>query len=149
MIKSELMKKIMFPPNLLRLCIDNFDGQSISGSIFGVAVPKVIAFTDMADFAVKIDEVYNQVGQPQPFHVMRSFNEQVEYHAYKGKPITYFSSVEVDAHKGKLLSLNMVMTSRQGAEWQGIFKDLDGNIIGKYKTVLECIKCIENFIKTI
>ena len=146
MIENSATKELHFPPNLLRICIDNYEGENISGSIIGVATPKPVSFQGMADFTVTIDRVYNQVGQPQPFHVIRSFQEEDEYQSYHGSPKRYFSSNEVNSHKGKLLSLNMIMTSRKGAEWQGIFKNIDGDIIGKYKTILECINCIENYL---
>lgn len=138
------MEGYEYPVNSLRICVDEAGVESLTGRIYGVALKEPLAFAGMVDFIVKVDDAYNSIGQPQQHRVLRSFIEEQEHTPYVGTPKKYFTAREVDSQHGKHATAELLMTSRRGAEWQGIIKDLDKKIIGKFKTILECTEVLRD-----
>ncbi|MDL2249602.1 hypothetical protein M2150_001093 [Lachnospiraceae bacterium PM6-15] len=132
------MKGYEYPVNSLRICVDEAGEEVLTGRICGVALKEPLSFTGLLDFIAKVDDAYNDIGQPQQHRVLRSFTEENRYTSYVGAPKKYHTAGEIDACLGAYATIEMVMTSRQGAEWQGLVKDLEKNILGKFATILEC-----------
>lgn len=149
MVEQVTANNTTYAPSLLRICIDQIADGKMQGRIIGVAVPEIVFFRGMAEFTCKIDELYNKIGNPQAFQVMRSFAKEDDYNSFKGSPNIYHSAAEINRYCGQVVTFHMIMTSRTGAEWQGILKNIDGEIINHYKTVLECINAVENFCKAL
>lgn len=131
-----------FPVNSIRLCFDSLDGEACQGRILGIALKEEILFQGMAELIVQIDEAFNKIGQPQPYKVLRSFGRSEGFQSYKGNPVRYYTSGEIAAKKGKEKTFDLIMTSRHRAEWQGMIKDTDGKIMGRFETILECMQLL-------
>ncbi|MCL2865232.1 MAG: hypothetical protein FWE25_06820 [Lachnospiraceae bacterium] len=129
----------------VRLCIDCFDDENLQGKVYGIALEHALAFTCLIDFVSKLDEAYNLIGRPQPFHVIRSFQEEKKYQSYQGNPKQYYSSREIQEKKGRLLTVDLTMQTRKGAEWQGVFKSTEGKWLGTFQTTMECVKLLKKF----
>ena len=131
----------------VRLCIDGFDHENLTGTINGVALRESVFFDGLVDFVAKLDEVYNLIGRPQPFNVIRSFNPKNDYQTYQGNPVIFQEDKEIEKLSGKLLTLDLNMLTRQGAEWQGQLHYPCGKKLGNFKTTMECIKLIEQVLR--
>lgn len=136
-----------FPANCIRLCFDSYDTDSYEGWICGVALEKQKEFRSMTDLIVHIDDAFNEIGQPQPHLVLRSFYGQDDYQSYVGNPKHYHSSQEIFRKRGKEKTFDLIMTSRCRAEWQGLIKDMQGQITGKFSTTLQCISYLEKKVE--
>jgi len=130
-----------FPVCSIRICIHSFDEhRQIIGLICGIAVKDFIHFQGVNDFIIKVDDAYNAIGRPQSFQVLRSFTEQEDYHSYVGNPPTYYDSDEIRKQVGELATYDLIMISRKNAEWQGILKNMEGELVFRFHTIIECIE---------
>lgn len=135
----ELREKNIYPVNRIRICFDKYSDVTCEGRIYSKAMKEEILFSDVKDLIVQIDNVFNKIGQPQPSQVLRSFGQTERYQPYKGKPILYRTDGEIAEQIGAEHTIDMTMTSRVKAEWQGYLKEPDSAFKGRFDTVLECI----------
>ena len=134
-----------FPVNLLRVCINRRkDNNEVEGFLCSVALEDILYFSGKIEFALKVDEAYDRIGQPQPQEVLRSFqkNDRPLYNSYKGNPVRWHTSDEIRKYLGSEVTYDLLMISRKHAEWQGILKNVDGEIKGEFGSVLECLKML-------
>ncbi len=132
-----------YPVNSLRICVDIPEEPALRGRIYGVALQDPLDFDGMLDFIIKVDDAYNAIGQPQQSQVLRSFTQPKEYTPYVPRPERYFTGDHIDQWLGEHATIEILMTSRRGAEWQGLIKDMNKRIIGRYRTVLECTNILK------
>lgn len=129
------------PPTSLRLCIDRFDEDDMSGRILGVALESEIPFSSVRSFVASVDKAYDTIGQPQSGQISRTFGKQaVKPMPYVAVPKRYHASGEIKSAAGSLKTFDLIMQTRHHAEWQGVLKDAEGNLLGTFKSVLECIQ---------
>ena len=139
-------RKRTFPANCIRLCFDGFNTELCEGTICGVTLKEDIPFCGMKELIVKIDNAFNEIGQPQAYQVLRSFGKQDEYQAYKSQPEHFHDSEEIAARQGMSSTFDLIMTSRHRAEWQGILKNIEGENIGSFNSSLECMNLLGRII---
>lgn len=142
----ETNKRVQFPANCIRLCFDRYDDKVCEGRICGVTLENEIPFHTITELIVKIDDAFNEIGQPQPHQVLRSFHKTAGYQSYKSSPKHYYSSGEIAERKGQLKTVDLLMRSRQRAEWQGMLKDTDNAVIGEFSSSLECMELFEKIL---
>lgn len=127
----------------LRICIDEFhnDGGEISGRISGIAVKDEKMFSDSSQLMLLIDRILDEIGRPQPTRKSRSFREnpEKEITSYCGEPKIYHSVEEIRQKEGKILTRDVFFVSRLRSSWQGVMKDMQGQITGKFDSDLEFI----------
>lgn len=129
-----------FPVNSIRICIDR-EREEICGRISAIALEKEIAFFSRKDLVIKINQIFDKIGQPQAHQILRSFrNTGTEDTGYCGAPVRYHTSEAIYNSYGKARTLDMMMVSRHNSEWQGVVKDKDGNVICNYSSTLDFIK---------
>ena len=132
-----------FPINKIRICLDSYDDEKCEGRIYGVALKESVDFRGLADLLIRVDEVFDQIGQPQSGQVLRSFCANKNYQSYVGMPERYNESSKIAVMHGKKKTIDLVMVSRHKAEWQGILIKDDGELIGKFDSILECTQLLE------
>lgn len=129
-----------YPANSVRLCFDMFGNEGgCKGNIYGIALQEGVSFASMEDLIVKIDDVFNVIGQPQPHQVLRSFAKEEHYRPYCVRPKHCHPSKEIAEKHGKILTLDFVMRSRHKAEWQGTVYGVNDPRKFEFHTTLECI----------
>jgi len=139
-------KEVHFPVSSVRICIDELREGKQRGRIYGIALDGERIFNDISDLVVKIDNCFNEIGQPQPSNVLRSFGEREAHQSYVGAPKIFQRAEELSQKRGQKCTLDLVLNSRQQAEWQGFLRDIDKNICEQFDSSLECIKIIEKYI---
>lgn len=127
-----------FTVTCVRVCIDSVKPE-VSGKICGITLEREYEFDNKEKMLKAIYDAYSFIGQPQPILQARSFSENAKtYCSYVGSPIRYHSDREIHENHGTLETYDLVMISRKHAEWQGIWKNVDGEIISSFETMLEC-----------
>ena len=139
-------KEVHFPIPSVRICIDELEGGKQKGRIYGIAIEGERLFNDISDLVVKIDSCFNEIGQPQPSKVLRSFNDKESHQPYVGTPKIFQSAEELSQKKGQKCTLDLILNSRQQAEWQGFIRDVNENASEQFHSSLECIRIIEKYI---
>lgn len=127
-----------FTVTSIRVCIDGREPE-VSGRLVGITLENEYKFNNKEELMIAINEAYSFIGQPQPILQARSFSENAKtYTGYIGSPIRYHSNHEIHEKHGTLETYDLVMTSRKHAEWQGIWKNTDAEVISSFETMLEC-----------
>jgi len=143
-----MTKTTPFPVCSIRICIDSYDEHhQIVGRICGITLQQIIPFCGVNDFIIKVDDAYNSIGRPQSFQVLRSFTEHEDYQSYVGNPKVYHDSDYIRLKQGEVLTYDLIMVSRKNAEWQGILKNLEEEIVFRFNTIIECIEFLNRQIK--
>lgn len=135
-----------FPASSLRLCIDQkVSGGRISGRIVGVCLKEEIGFQDLAQLSLSIEKALNEIGQPQASYLFRSFRKQGESvpAPYVGNPKRWHEDEEISREHGKIRTIDAVFTSRQHGTWQGVMKEPDGRMIGRFVSDLRFMEMLE------
>lgn len=133
-----------FPVNSLRICINQRKENDVSGFLSSIALKEILHFASKVEFVLKVDEAYDRIGQPQPQQVLRSFHEKerLPYNSYNGNPVRFHTSDEIRKNFGSEATYDLVMVSRNHAEWQGVLKNADGGIKGEFESVLGCLQLL-------
>ena len=139
-------KEVHFPIPSVRICLDELAEGKQKGRIYGIALEQERTFNDISDLVVKVDSCFNEIGQPQPSKILRSFGERESHQPYIGTPKIFHSAEDISQKRGQKGTLDLTMNSRQQAEWQGILRDIEGNIIEQFRSSLECIRVLEKYI---
>ncbi len=134
---------MQFSVNSIRICIDEMNDQEnrLAGSICGITMPDRISFANGVTLILAIDRILDQIGQPQATRHMRSFHPEEERDRksgeYCGAPVRYHRDEEIAAQCGKVMTLDVVIESRQHNSWQGVVHDVAGNIAYPFVSELE------------
>ena len=139
-------KEVHFPIPSVRICLDELAEGKQKGRIYGIALEQERIFSDISDLVVEIDSCFNEIGQPQPSKILRSFGERESHQPYVGTPKIFYSSKDISQKRGQKCTLDLIMNSRQQAEWQGFLRDVAGNKIEEFRSSLECIRILEKYI---
>lgn len=135
--------KIEHTVSTLRICIDEIQAadSDIKGRISGIAVKDETAFSGSSEFLVLIDRLLDGIGKPQSSRKSRSFRgeDESQVTSYCHKPELYHSQEEILSNKGKVITCDVTFISRLRSSWQGIVKDEEGKMLGKFESDLEFI----------
>lgn len=125
-----------------RICIDEMSvsDHEIKGKICGIALEGESLFFNSSEFLVLIDKLLDGIGKPQPSRKTRSFQERDGDVTFcQLKPKLYHDPEEILERRGGVMTRDVTFTSRFRSSWQGIMKDADGKLIGKFQSDLEFI----------
>lgn len=139
------MRKIVrtkLPVNSVRLCFRKRSTDCCEGRIYGVAFQDAVEFHDSAELIMKVDDLFNQIGHPQPHHILRSFGDTENYCSYCSNPERYHTDSEIEAMHGEEGTFELIMLTRHSAEWQGILRNVDNMQSEKFETILECMRIL-------
>ena len=135
-------QKQVFPVNSIRVCLAE-GGEAPSGVLCAVTLQEEIPFHDYTDLILRINDAYDQIGQPQSYQVLRSFRRQAPgYNSYVGSPERFHSSEQIHARRGRAGTADLVMQTRTNAEWQGILKDMEGRVLGEFRTAAGAVNLL-------
>ena len=126
-----------YPMNAFRVCVDEKTTPS-RGCIHTPLCDEEIAFYGFKDILLKMDEVFDQAGYPQAYQERRTFGKQeVEHNLYHGIPDACIDSGTMFAFFGEKQTLDILVTSRRNASWQGRLFDESGQCVGTFDGDME------------
>lgn len=131
--------------NCLRVCIDQYESaQAAKGRAYSPLQKAVIEFEDLVEMIAKADKLFDEKGYPQSFQDKRAFNGRKQCSSFVWNPQPLRESKDIIRHRGKIGTYDILIISRRHAAWQGILKDENKNIVGKFNDILQIISYIEH-----
>ena len=133
-----------YPPNAFRICADKIE-EDVEGRVFCPLCKEDIHFSGMGELLVKMDELFDAVGYPQAYQDKRSFDRgKGRANAYRGIPQGIRKPEKIISQAGDCITLDIVVTSRRNASWQGEIYDVESRFLGGFSGEIELL---ENIIK--
>lgn len=127
-------KKIIFPLNGLRVCVDQFSAYDIAGRVYSRMAGEM-TFSSFSEFLIKTDRIMDERKFPQSFQQKRTFGDKAGGQVQpSGEEM---SDQEILSQKGKLGSFDLVIQSRKRTTWQGFIRSESGEVTGSFGSVLE------------
>lgn len=130
-------KKLFYPKNSLRLCIDKMQGD-ITGRIYSVAGKQPIPFTGFPVFFLLGEELFDILETPQAFQEKRSFKKK-ERLIDKDSLLPWNQISEIYEQKGQWATYDVIVNTRKRSSWQGILKDASGKVLKQFESDLELL----------
>ena len=139
--QGEMKMESYYPLNSFRLCIDEMDENICRGRIFVPLSKEMLVFNDLTSMFLEVDKIYDYNNYPRSYQQKRTFASNVTK-VNDEKVRAQYKVDEILEKEGNLITFDIVVTSRQHSNWQGIVKDKKGNIVFRYKSELELIDFI-------
>ena len=133
-----------YPLNSFRLCIDECQNNIHCGRIYTPLYDKPIYFYDLTHMVLLMDQVFDQNDYPKAYQTKRSFSL---IKPKKHKPQYKYSINELTQQLGNVSSYDVVVVTRQHTSWQGMIKNIKGEILGHFDSDLDLIQIIINLLK--
>lgn len=130
--------------NSFRLCIDECHNNVHCGRIYTPLNEKPIFFRDLTHMVLLMDEVFDQNDYPKAYQNKRSF---LEVEIEKQKPEIKYPIEQLLKEVGTIASFDILVVTRQHTSWQGMIKNIDGEIIDHFDSDLDLIEMIINLLK--
>lgn len=131
------------PSSFLRVCVDQADGSRISGKVYSQRLTSPMAFSDMGNLILRLDEVLEKQNFPQAFQRSRTFREHEAHVPAAGDPDEGIPLEEVEKAQGSLATFTLCILSRRNASWQGWVDWMDGSPRQQFASALELIRLAE------
>ena len=126
---------------MIHLCIDEYKDFIINGVAYNITEEEKIVFHDIHDLIIKMDRIFDRNGNPQASRKIRTFQaEDDKLYSYQNTPHMYCTYEDVIKHKGKIITLDIVVLSRRQSSWQG--KVFYNDEIIDFKNALQMINII-------
>lgn len=144
-----LKKKINHQKTALRVCVDVIQNGQISGRVYCPCLNCTgdeLAFTDVTDFFLQMEAMFDRLDFPQSFQRIRSFAED-ERPASASMAQSEVQSEEaadqnedVMERQGMAFTFTVNVIARQNATWQGYVDWLDDGPRQSFRSALELIR---------
>ena len=145
-IKME-RSKITYPPNSFRLCIDE-RGNDFQGRVYTPLDEDPLKFLEVREVMLLMDKIFDRTGYPQSFQEKRSFRKnQIKNEAFHGIPETTMTYGDMEQNRGRLVTLDIMVSSRQNASWQGMVFLPDGTKFGDFNGEHDLLQLLQNAMR--
>ena len=132
--------KLNYNTAAFKLCFDS----KTSGKITGQRLREPVPFSDLPEMLLKIDNVMDLQDHPRAFQRKRQFESTDK----KTVPIPYareldemMSADDVDGSSGALVTITLLVMTRQNATWQGSVNAGSGRLM--FESVLQLLEIID------
>lgn len=134
------IKKRGFPPNAIRLCIDEYNGE-LQGRIYSRMNEKPLFFENCGELLVRVDKLFDQCGYPQAFEDKKDFQGKRVLGQYL-PPNLVMEDEEIYRSRGKIHTVDIFIRSRKNASWQGSILCGDGSPPERFDSEMELLECV-------
>ncbi|MEF9916521.1 MAG: hypothetical protein RR275_00090 [Lachnospiraceae bacterium] len=135
-------KRIGFPVNSLRICVDNCEGTNVDGRICSVGLKDILYFQDYSGLILVIDQALDMIGTPQVYQKKRSFQIHTEPHNSYHVPKRYKDEMEIHKEHGNQKTVDVVIISRQHTSMQGYIYNIEGEKINCFSSDIELMNLV-------
>jgi hypothetical protein len=139
--------KTRFMISPFKVCVDLMDVEQISGRVYSQSLRSPVAFRDIADLLMQLDELFDQRNFPKAFQRARTFSEDKAVPAAeqgKSEPESdYMTADLVESMKGDAATFLISVSTRQNSTWQGWLDWMDGSPHRPFNSALELIRLID------
>lgn len=122
----------------LCVCIDRNDSLRIEGRVYNRFTEKPIIFTNITDFFLKLNLLYDRIGFPQSDRKIKSFRDDGES-ASISQPVRTpeYSAEQIMEHQGELLTFCLKVSQRRHLSWQGVMEVNDAGPVIPFNSELQ------------
>ncbi len=139
-MKKEIETTLVRFPCRIRLCIDRYEGD-LAGRIYSDRYPGTLHFKECRELLLLGDLLFDQCGYPQAFQERRSFSgENARFAALAPQE-------EAGDRVGALATVELVITSRRRAGWQGFVLRPDETFEVRFESELELLRWLQEMLK--
>ena len=110
-----------FPPNAVRICIDNYRNYDIQGRIYSKFRKDSLVFCSVGEMFLKVDDMFDENGFPQNFQERRYFDENRK-EKRRAVPVVFENDDMILRQKGGMKTYDIVINSRRKSNWLGIIR---------------------------
>ena len=133
----------------LRVCIDKIENGQVHGWVLGQRLEEPMLFEDLGNLILQIDELLDRQDFPRAFQRRRSFAPAQPTGRMPQELTGSFMEAQMVAQgKGKLVTLEVSIISRQNTSWQGTIDWLDGSKQQGFRSALEFVRHINDRLVT-
>jgi hypothetical protein len=135
-----------------RICVDSAENSVVSGRVFSQRLKDVIEFPDLNGLVLRLDRLMDEQKYPQAFQRKRRFKlsrarpSKKSGSSVEGDERPYMDEDVVDAAVGAKATFILQIVSRQNTNWQGFADFLDGAGVKEFKSELELLEMMNNFL---
>ena len=134
--------KRFYPKNAIRLCLDSHDRDDFDGRVYSFVNKTGIPFHSFTTFIMISEELLDFAGTPQAFQERRTFNKKKRYVdetcLKEEEDMEYLFTAN-----GLVATYDIIITTRQKSDWQGLLKDAEGTVQGNFSSILELMYLLE------
>lgn len=132
-----------YPLNSFRLCIDSYENDRLSAFIYSPIADEKIVVNDFTKMVLDIDHYFESYDYPKAYQQKRSFGDDKVIIETDKTKIKYPIN-EIICKQGQKVTFDIIVTSRQHTNWQGIVKNIDGDIVYRFNSELLLIDFLIN-----
>jgi hypothetical protein len=151
-MKQEL--RLNYNSAKFRICVDDVKNSVVSGRVFSQRLKDVIEFHDLTGLVLRLDRLMDEQKYPQAFQRKRRFKLSSER---ASKPAVapggifdderpYMGDEIVAGAAGAKATFVLQIVTRQNTNWQGFVDLLDDAGIKEFKSELELLEMINDFL---
>lgn len=129
-----------FPPNVIRVCIDHYDGE-LKGRIFSKMNAVPLQFENCCEMLIRTDEMFDKCGYPQSFKNKKNFQGSQVVGQYI-PPQSMMEDEDIFRQKGEIRTLDIYVKSRRNAGWQGSILYENGLPPEPFHSEKELLQCV-------
>lgn len=132
-----------------RVCLDQLgENRAVSGRVYSRRLTAPIAFADLGELLLRLDEVLEAQGFPQAFQRVRTFGSG---HSESDAPVADFledgmTLEEVNTASGVTATFTLNIISRRNSSWQGHIQWQDAAEVQDFSSALELLKQVQGRI---
>lgn len=132
-----------YPLNSFRLCIDGYENDSLLAFIYSPLADKKIVVNDFTKMVLDVDRYFESYDYPKAYQHKRSFSDDKVIMETDKTKIKYPID-EIVCKQGQVATFDIIVTSRQHTNWQGIVKNIKGEIVYRFSSELLLIEFLIN-----
>lgn len=112
------------------ICVDSYDGGSMSGRMYNPSIKGVETFDNLTQLLLRMDSLLDEMNFPQAFSAKREF-----------APVTQKPAAVADApgREGKMCTFAVKVLFRQNASWQGGVTWVEAGREESFRSALELV----------
>ncbi|MDO4516181.1 MAG: hypothetical protein Q4C76_03480 [Bacillota bacterium] len=121
------------------VCIDSYENSIPVGFLCNPYLPEAKPFTGVTQFLKEMEQLLNDMKQPQSFTAHRSFSS-----ASFADPST---TAAAEQERGALATFQVNVIFRQNASWQGTVTWTDRSLEENFRSVLDLILLMDSALQ--
>lgn len=138
-----MQTKLNHQNGVIRICVDQVEGNRASGRVFSQRLSAPISFTDLGSLLLQLEELLEEQDFPQAFQRIRSFTPKAPEYPASVLPENAMAARTVAEAAGEKSTFALNVLTRRNATWQGSVDWLDGGEPAPFSSDLEFLSLVE------
>lgn len=123
------------------VCVDSYDSGVLKGRFFN-SYQDVEGFESLSQFLVKIEQLLDDLQQPQSYTSARTFSAILQADDEEDASVSVI-------RKGNKATFELQILFRQHSSWQGILQWKERNVEQSFRSVLEMVLLMDSALRSL